>query len=330
MPLCTTLLPQPTIQKPSKYMDVVTYTGNGSTQTISSLGFSPDLVWIKSRAVARSHRLLDTIRGVNSVLASDTTGAEYSSGTPLSSFNSNGFSLTNSDDNVNSETYVAWAWDEAPIAGMDIVSFTGNGTNRTIAHNLGVAPKMIIVKNRNFVGSTNWCVYHSSLSSPANSVFLDTTDAQASYPTVWNSTAPTSSVFSVGTNLSSNGNGNNMIAYLFAEVEGFSKFGSYTGNGSSDGPFVWCGFRPKWVMIKRYDASSTDDWQIYDTSRDVYNISTNNKLWPNLSNAEGVFAGADILSNGFKLRTTSSPNTSSGTYIFAAFAEAPFKYARAR
>jgi hypothetical protein len=328
--LCTTNLPTPVIKKPSSYMDVVTYTGTGATQTISGLGFSPDLLWTKGRNLAQSHNIFDTQRS-GKRLRSDTTGAEASTTVTL---DSSGFTLgTESENNNNGSTFVAWAWDEAPIAGMDIVSYTGNATSRTIAHNLGVAPKMIIVKNRNFSGATNWCVYHSSLSSPQNSVFLDVPDSQASYPNVWNSTAPTSSVFSVGTNLSSNGNGNNMIAYLFAEVEGFSKFGSYAGNGLADGPFVYCGFRPRWVMHKRTDAADTLGWLIYDSARDSFNVGKNYLVSriPNTENFGGSTATIDFLSNGFKLRLAGNDgNATGGTYIFAAFAETPFKYANAR
>ena len=327
--LCTTNLPTPTIQKPSKYMDVVTYTGNGSTQTISSLGFSPDLVWIKSRAVARSHRLLDTIRGVNSVLASDTTGAEYSSGTPLSSFNSNGFSLTNSDDNVNSETYVAWAWDEAPIAGMDIVAYTGDGTtsaNRLINHSLGVKPDFVITKKRSGGTDYGWSCWHKDLGGNYG-IWLDKTDARN--VNMWAGYSNFSATkFTPPDLLYGNENGSTYVNYLFAEVEGFSKFGSYTGNGSTDGPFVFTGMRPRWVMIKRTDSAGS--WYIIDTARGTTNV-VNPYLLANASNTEASDLSWDILSNGFKLRSSYVEiNNSGGTYIFAAFAESPFKYARAR
>jgi hypothetical protein len=328
--LCTTNLTQPTIQKPSKYMDVVAYTGTGASNSISSLGFSPDLVWIKNRGAATSHAIYDTTRGVQNQLSSDTTGDAVTSSSGLTAFGSNGFTIgTSSLVNTSGTQYVAWAWDEAPIAGMDIVSYTGTGAIRTVAHNLGVAPKMIIAKLTNSAGF-QWPVYHSSLTSASSYIWLNSTNAQATDAAYWG-TAPTSSVFSVGTNANVNNNTSPYIAYLFAEVEGFSKFGSYTGNGSADGPFVWCGFRPRWVMVK-LATSTGESWYILDTQRDLSN-ATGRYLSANLSGAEDNYTATyplDIVSNGFKLRNATYPNASSQTYIFAAFAESPFKYARAR
>jgi hypothetical protein len=327
--LCTTNLTTPTIKKPSSYFDAVTYTGTGANQTISVPGFTPDLVWIKSRGAATNHRVYDTTRGTN-YLVTNSTADEVGSGT--FAFSGNGFIVsTDSDINSNGTQYVSWAWDEAPIAGMDIVSYTGNGANRTIAHNLGVAPKMIIAKARTTAGADQgWPVFHASI---ANTTYLqlNSTSATAAGTDYWNSTSPTASVFSVGANVAVNANNDTYISYLFAEVEGFSKIGSYIGNGSADGPFVWCGFRPRWVMYKRTDAIAT--WNLLDTSRDLFNAS-NNYLTPN-SNAAEASGGAtdllDIVSNGFKARGSGgSTNASGGTYIFAAFAESPFKYARAR
>ena len=330
--LCTTNLPTPTIKKPSLYFDAVTYTGNGAaSQDITSLSFSPDLVWLKSRTDAYDHRLKDSTRG-NSVLFSNLTNAESAYSL---NFLSNGIRPTlGYNDNISSKQYVAWAWDEAPIAGMDIVSYTGNGANRTIGHNLGVVPKMIFCKNRiqAIAGGddTHWCVYHSSVGS-GSALFLNLTNAATANTAFWNNTNPTSSVFSIGTSNRNNYNGDNHIAYLFAEVEGFSKFGSYTGNGSADGPFVYCGFRPRWVMIKKSSASGTN-WVIDDTARGLINYSStiDPLLYPNQNIAESN-GNIDILSNGFKIRYTDGDyNASGATYIFAAFAESPFKNARAR
>ena len=335
--LCTTNLPQPTIQKPSKYMDVVAYTGTGASNSISSLGFSPDLVWIKNRGGATSHAIYDTTRGTGSQLSSDTTGDAVTSSTGLTAFGSNGFTVgTSSLVNTSGTQYVAWAWDEAPIAGMDIVSYTGNGANRTIAHNLGVAPKMIIVKAR-VTASTDqgWPVYHASNTAAPETdyLLLDSTAASADLDTVWNDTAPTSSVFSVGTNALVNANNDTYIAYLFAEVEGFSKFGSYVGNNSTDGPFVFTGFRPRWVLLK---SLGTGPWSIYDTARNTGNI-IDGEIRANTNEAENGFSfvgDLDILSNGFKVRSDNNGAwfnpTGNGVVIFAAFAESPFKYARAR
>ena len=329
--LCTTNLPTPTIKKPSLYFDAVTYNGNTSTQTISGLGFSPDLVWLKSRSNSTNHYLMDSIRGASQSLYSNSTAAEGSSGAILTSFNSNGFSL-GADIEVNgvTRTYVAWAWDESPIAGMDIVSYTGDGVNaRQLSHNLGVPPSMWIVKRRN--SAVDWYVAHKSAGFTNYLTLNGTSGALAGG--LWFNSAPTSSfIYLGGTGNSVNEIGGTYIAYCFAEVEGFSKFGSYTGNVSTDGPFVYCGFRPRWVMIKRTDTS-IEYWQIQDSVRSVSNPVQNN-LFPDISLAEqigGADRNYDFVSNGFKLRgDNTGTNGSGGTYIFAAFAESPFKNARAR
>ena len=335
--LCTQNLPQPTIQKPNKYMDVLAYTGTGASNSISSLGFSPDLVWIKNRGTTTSHAIYDTTRGTQSQLSSDTTGDQVTSSSGLTSFDANGFTIgTSTLVNTSGTQYVAWSWDESVQAGLDIVSYTGNGANRTISHNLGVAPKMIIVKARTTAGADQgWPVWHASI---ANTTYLtlSTTSATATGTDYWNSTSPTSSVFSVGTNAAVNANNDTYISYLFSEIEGYSRFGSYTGNGSADGPFVWCGFRPRWVMIK---ASSTGgagyEWLMFDTARSDFNLM-NKWLLANSNQAEttDVDAAADVIdgvSSGFKLRGSDSRGNANGvTYIFMAFAESPFKYARAR
>jgi len=334
--LCTTNLSTPTIKKPSTAMDVVTYTGTGASNSISSLGFSPDLVWIKNRGGATSHALYDTTRGTGSQLSSDTTGDEATSSTGLTAFGSNGFTIgTSTLVNTSGTQYVAWAWDEAPQDGFDIVSYTGNGANRTIVHNLGVAPKMLIVKARTTAGADQgWPVWHASI---ANTTYLqlNSTSATATGADYWNSTSPTSSVFSVGTNAAVNTSADTYIAYAFAEVEGFSKFGSYTGTGTTDGAFVWCGFRPRYFIIKRTD--STGGWWTWDSARNTFN-AVNSIFRANLGNAEDSDStnyNMDFLSNGIKVRATSftadgGMNVSGATYIFAAFAEQPFKYARAR
>jgi hypothetical protein len=328
--LCTTNLPKPTIQKPSKYMDVVAYTGTGASNSISSLGFFPDLVWIKNRGGATSHAIYDTTRGTQSQLSSDTTGDQATSSSGLTAFGSNGFTISTSTlVNTTGTQYVAWNWDESTQAGLDIVSYTGNGANRTIAHTLGVAPKMLIVKARTTAGADQgWPVWHTSI---ANTTYLqlNSTSATAAGADYWNSTSPTSSVFSVGTNAAVNANNDTYIAYCFAEVEGFSKFGSYTGNGSADGPFVWCGFRPRYILIK-LSGSAGGSWIVHDTSRNDLNLS-GKRLLTNTADAEASDNGIDILSNGFKMRSADgSTNTSGASHIFAAFAESPFKYARAR
>jgi len=326
--LCTTNLPQPTIQKPSKYMDVVAYTGTGASNSISSLGFSPDLVWIKNRGAATSHAIYDTTRGAQNQLSSDTTGDAVTSSSGLTSFDASGFTIgTSTLVNTSGTQYVAWNWDESPISGLDIVSYTGNGTNRTISHNLGVAPKMVIVKATATAGADQgWPVWHSEI---ANTTYLtlSTTTATTTGADYWNSTSPTASAFSVGTNVAVNANNDTYIAYCFSEVEGFSRFGSYVGTAAADGTFVWCGFRPSFILIKARTAA--DAWLIYDNRRNEFNVASTN-LVPNTNAADATINGIDFLSNGFKLRTVTTTPNAAQTYIFAAFAESPFKYARAR
>lgn len=341
-------LPDPTIKKPNQYMDASLWTGNGTSQSIvNTSGFQPDLVWTKSRGGtygAYSHALFDSVRGVgaNKELTSDQTYAEGGANSALygyvSALNSNGFNLaagsTNSNQNNGTgTTYVGWQWKKGATPGFDIVTYTGDGSTgtgasaRAIAHSLGVAPKFIIVKARNAVES--WPIYHASLGA-SKYAFLNVTDAAYSGDFAWSNT-PTASNFYVTANgsVQTNGSGRTFVAYLFAEIAGFSKFGSYTGNGSADGPFVYCGFRPKYVLVKPSTLSL--GWNIYDSTRSPYN-TTNLILQPNLSNAESNSTlYLDMTSNGFKIRTSLGELNQSGqTYIFAAFAEFPTKYSLAR
>ncbi len=326
--LNTQNLPEPSIKKPSSYMDVKLYTGNGTSQTISGLGFSPDLVWIKKRSAAENHEVQDTVRGATKRLASNTTDVESTVAGSISAFTSDGFSVGNAGTtNENTSTYAAWCWDESATPGFDIVTYTGTGVARTIAHSLGVAPSMIIVKERG--NANDWPVYHASTGN-LKALYLNLTNGQGGdFAGAWNSTSPTSSVFSLGTSVETNRNTGTYVAYLWSEVAGFSKFGSYTGNGSSDGPFVFCGFRPRWVMTKRTDTTS--NWMIMDAGRNPSNVA-DNQLYPNRSDAEaGASSSMDLTSNGFKLRNTGSDfNAATATYIFAAFAESPQKYSLAR
>ena len=335
--LNTQNLPEPSIKKPGTYTDIKLYSGNGTSQTISGLGFSPDLVWIKERTSTSSHWLTDTVRGNNLILSSNSTGAELSGGSQcITAFNSDGFAVGNdSAFNESGQTYVAWCWDESATPGFDIVTYTGTGVARTVAHSLGVAPRMMIIKTRTS-STKNWAVYHAANGTPQNNVvYLNQTTGTNSSAGQWNSTAPTSSVFSVSGSPSSgyddvNLNGDNYVAYLWSEVAGFSKFGGYTGNGSSDGPFLHCGFRPAFVIIK--SSSSGYDWFMFDNRRDPENV-VDLALFPNSSSAESG-AGTylfDFTSNGIKIRNSQlNLNGNGNTYIFCAWAEAPFKYALAR
>ena len=323
--LNTQNLPDPVIKKPEDYFAVKTFTGTAGDVTLSGMSFTPNLVWLKSRSSVENHRLIDTVRGGDKVLSSNTTDADATIANPVSFF-SGGFTSTPSI-HTNGQSYVAWAWDEKPICGFDIVSYTGAGANRTIAHNLGDAVKFAIFKERN--SATNWYVYHASVGNTSGLV-LNGTNATVVSASLWNNTSPTSSEFTLGSSGEINGLNDSYIAYLFAEVAGFSKFGSYTGNGSADGPFVYCGFLPRYVLIKRIDTTSS--WVVWDTARNTHNALTSN-LYPHLSNAEYTdpSVALDVTSNGFKLRNSNADrNANGGTYIFAAFAEHPMKYSRAR
>lgn len=330
-------LPDPVIKKPNQYMDATTYTGTGaSNAVVNAAGFQPDLVWLKNRnyGAGTNHVLVDSVRGTSVGLASNLTNADFSTTGNFSSINSNGFTVagTTHDYNFSTDTFVGWQWKKGATPGFDIVTYTGTGANQSINHSLGVAPKMMIMKDRTSGSRTvdQWPVYHASLGA-TQQLYLNSTQAAGTATVVFNDTAPTSSVFTVGTWGGINYSDDNYVAYLFAEIPGFSKFGSYTGNGSADGPFVYCGFRPKYVLLKSA-VGQTGSWGIYDAVRGTYNVD-DVRLFPNLSNAEagadGV--GIDILSNGFKIRTANSDlNTNGIGYIYAAFAENPFKYSLAR
>lgn len=327
--LCSQNLPTPAIVRSNTGFETVSFAGTGGARSITGLAFGPDLVWIKQRSSpANSHNVYDSTRGAILELATDTTAIEASVAQGLTTFAANGFSLgTDGGVNENALNFVAWCWEESVAAGLDIRTFTGTGAAQNVSHNLGKVPDFIIYKPRSASGS--WQIGHRSLNAgttPWNYALQFTNAAQATASTVWNNTAPTSSQFTVG---SAAANTITQIAYVFTEVVGFSRFGTYTGDGTSNGPFVYCGFRPRFILIKA--ASATGEWKIHDTVRDGSNPSGND-LIAETNAAEAVGSNIlDITSNGFKLRGTSSNYNSSGVaYIFAAFAEAPLKFARAR
>jgi hypothetical protein len=328
--LNTANLSVPVIKKPSTLMDIASYTGNGSTQSISSLTFQPDLVWIKSRSAATTTNIFDSQRGVQKGIQSTGPNAEYTDANTLTAFNSTGFSLGSDASsrgvNINTNTYAAWNWKESNSAGLDIVLYTGNGGGaRNIAHGLGVAPKWMFVRGRD---ARVWAGWHTNLTSAAYYMDLGTAAAEAVDTTMFDSTAPDASNFRVGSY--NNVNAVNYVTYLWSEVSGFSRFGSYVGNASTDGPFVWCGFSPKWIVIKARSIATS--WMIFNPT----GTSPNEAILRVLTDTAGAETsntyGIDYLSNGFKVRAPSgySINNSGETYTFAAFAEAPFKYARAR
>ncbi len=346
-------LPDSTIPSGATQFAATTYTGTGSSlaisNTVNGKSFQPDLVWVKGRSGATDHALYDSVRGTTKQLESNATAAETTEATGLTAFGSSGFTVgALAQMNTNAATYVGWQWKAGgaavtntsgsissqvsanPSAGFSIVTYTGTGVAATVGHGLNIAPRMIIVKTRTGT-AREWVVGHSSLSGGWNDfILLSNTAAKQTGITAWNNTAPTSSVFSLGTGAGVNESTILHVAYCFSEIAGFSKFGSYTGNGSADGPFVYLGFRPRWVMVK---STGVNGWVILDTSRSTFNLALA-QLIPNLANAEDTtndYFRCDILSNGFKLRTTGTPSNANGvSYIYAAFAESPFKNALAR
>jgi len=329
-----------TIPKGSLYMNTKLYTGNGSTNNITGVGFQPDWVWIKNRGSA-NHYLFDVVRGVQKNIHSNENYAEVTEATTLTAFGSDGFTLsTDADLNGNGASVVSWNWKAGTgqgssntdgsinttytsvntTAGFSISSYTGSGANATIGHGLGVTPNVVLVKCLSSTG--NWKMHHTSL-APITSLNLNDTSAQISTASVFNSMATlNSSVFSVGTEGDTNSNGLTYVAYCFADVQGFSKMGSYVGNGNVDGTFVYTGFKPAFVMVK--NTSVSQDWYMLDNKRDISNVC-DSYVTANNSTAEGTYTLADFLSNGFKLRDTGGASNASGnTFIYMAFAENPF------
>jgi len=322
--------------QPSDYFNTVLYTGNGSTNAITGVGFQPDWVWIKRREQI-DHVLYDAVRGVTLNLHSNTNDADDTQADGLTAFGTDGFTVgADSKSNANAGTYVAWNWkangagssnsdgsitstvSASTTSGVSIVTWTGN--SGSIGHGLGVKPAMIVAKSRGATGG--WYVTHKSLSAEMqdNYMFWNTTSANTTNNDIWGG-EPTTSTFSVGSGLIGN---TTHVAYVFAEKKGFSKFGSYTGNGNVNGPFIYTGFKPAFIMLKK--TSGTGDWFINDVKRNTFNV-VNTQLYPNLDAAEENTNATqlDILSNGFKLRGTSSNALNSGNdvYLYMAFAEEP-------
>lgn len=337
-------LPSPPVRQPNKHFDTSIYAGTGITRSVTNAGFRPDLVWLKARSIAYNHYLTDSVRGSNVLLQSNLTSAEVSSTNVVTAFNSDGFSLgTDSVANQSAQTFVGWQWKAGgpavtntvgtitsqvsanPAAGFSVVTYPGNGiSGATVGHGLGIAPGLIIQKRRNVDNA--WRVWHKDLST-GRVLYLASTAAETLETAAFNGGGPTASTVVLGSGGDTNlGLG---LLYCFAEIPGYSKIGSYTGNGSADGPFVFCGFRPRFLLIKRMGGAGTN-WIIYDTYRDIHN-DTGLELMANTSAAElDARPDLDILSTGFKLREANPEFNSSDTYIFYAVAETPFKYAPAR
>ena len=323
-----------TINKSTDYFNTKLYTGNGSTQSITGVGFQPDFTWLKSRSNTYWHWWTDAVRGVTKNIYSNGSEAEQTNSNGYTAFGTDGFTLGNNTDiNNNNSTYASWNWKANgtgaantdgsinstvsvnATSGFSIVKWTGNGGTASVGHGLGVKPNIVIKKNLS--AATNWIFSTTIIDGSNDFLYLNSTDAKGNS----GETAPTASLINLYANSENNGNGNGMIAYCFAEKQGYSKFGSYVGNGNADGSFIYTGFKPAFIMVKRTD--STSNWQINDNKRDVDNVQ-NTPLMANLSNAESTDTSWDSLSNGFKMRQDyGSKNASGGTYIYMAFAEAP-------
>ena len=321
----------------------------GGVQTVSNavngVSFQPDLIWTKTRSAVDNHYLVDSVRGTSNYLSSNLTNAEASNANFITAITSSGYSYGSSGYGSGT-TLVGWQWKAGgtsssntngsitstvsanTTAGFSVATYTGNGSaGATFGHGLGVAPSFVIVKERS--NANGWLCYHISTGNTGY-LELDATLAFQTLSTVWNNTTPSSTVVTLGTVSNVNRNGGTFVAYCFAPVAGYSAFGSYTGNGSADGPFVYTGFRPRWIMVKNTtNSGGATNWVMQDSSRNGYN--PNKTLYANASSAEDSSAYFDILSNGFKVRDTfRDVNTSGDTYIYACFAENPFKYANAR
>ena len=345
--LCEDNLPTPTIADPGKHFKSVLYTGSGDSTAITGVGFQPDLVWVKKRGTAGDHKLIDVVRGSGQVLESNTTDVEGNESINFTGFNSDGFDLGANNAGAWNESaygYVAWCWKAGgaavsntdgaltsqvsvnQTAGFSIATYTTLNAATTFGHGLGKKPAFALFKARN--NSGNWAVYHQSLGT--NTIRLSTADPEDTNVDAFNSTSPTDTLMYLGTWAGTNGSNVNWVSYLWAEIEGFSKFGSYVGNGDPDGPFVYCGFKPAWVLIKKTNGSGDENWRLFDSSRCPTN-QNNKHLLPSSSGGESTETGMDLLSNGFKIRDGDAHENQSGTtYIFASFAESPFKTANAK
>ena len=337
-----------TIDNGEEHFNTVTYTGTGSSRSITGLEFGPDWVWIKRRNGAYSHYLYDSTRGTGKQLYAEKTDAEATDNTEVTAFNSDGFSLgSGSGTNENTNTQVAWCWkanggttssnsngtitstvQANTTAGFSIITYTGNFTdNQTIGHGLSQAPEALIIKNRD-TGSTSWVIYHEGLNFPTKDLIYFNTNAANDHDPTFNNTAPSSSVITMGAYSFNNRSGDSHVCYAFHSVKGYSKFGKYTGNitSGSDGVFVYTGFKPAWLMVKS-DSNAGQEWVIFDNKRDSFN-QMDAWLYANATTAEdstGDERDVDFLSNGFKFRNAGGPTSYSGrTYIYFAFAEHPF------
>jgi len=327
-----------TIDKSTDYFNTKLYTGNGSAQSITGLDFQPDWCWLKSRASA-NHRAFDAVRGATKAIYPSLTSAEGTSSAELNAFNSDGFTLgSEANVNANGVNFVSWNWkangqgssntagsinttytSANTTSGMSIIKYSGNGSaGATIGHGLVVAPKCVIIKRTDT--TSNW-IFGTGARGFDKFLYLNDTAAETDNAGTFNDTAPSSSLITLGSWNDVNNASGTYIAYAFAEKQGYSKFGSYTGNGNADGPFIYTGFKPAFYLWKPYNA--TDSWNLVDSKRDGYNPD-NNRLFPNSNSAEDTQDRVDLVSNGVKIKTSDGgTNSSSRSYIYMCFAEAP-------
>ena len=330
-----------TINKSTDYFNTKLYSGNNSTNAITGVGHQPDFVWLKPRDSADHHRLVDSVRGLYQ-LSSNQNNAQSSVGSNFASFDTDGFTLGGSDSgwNGSSNNYASWNWKAgttgsgntggsgtykaytysvSTTAGFSIIKYQGNGTGgHTIPHHLGATPEFIIIKNLD--STTDWRCYHKNIpNANTRAIRLNNSDYWNTDSSWWNNTSPTSSVFTVGSSTSMNGDGTNYIAYCFTSITGHSKVGGYIGNDNTSGSFVYTGFKPSFVLIKRQDAG--DDWYIYDNKREGYNVD-NDDLHPNNTDTEDTDDKIDLVSNGFKLRLNNNDvNGNGNSYIYMAIGQ---------
>ena len=330
------------IDKPSDYFNTVLYTGTGSSHAITGVGFAPNWVWLKRRDTSGNNYVFDTVRGATQRLITNDPASDAVDNASLTAFGSDGFTVnTETDLNANSGTFVSWNWKAGTsvsgtstgsgtgkaysgsvntTSGFSIIKYLGNGSSgHTIPHHLSAVPQFIVVKSLD--RGTNWITYQAPLGA-GKFLRLNQTNAESTSSSRWNDTTPTSTVFTVGNDGDLNNNDEDYIAYIIANVQGYSKIGNYTGNGNADGPFTYLGFKPAFIMIKRTDVAK--NWYINDNLRDGYN-NDNPYLSPNLTAAGTGGTEIDLLSNGFKITASGTGhNQSGGTYIYMAFAENPF------
>ena len=328
-----------TIDKSTSFMNTVLYTGTGASNAQTGIGFQPAMTWLKSRSAATSHYLFDSARGATEAIFPDLTDAEAANAEYLKSFDADGFTLgTNAGINDNTKTYVAWNWKAGTSSGVDFSSgditptaysinttsgigiyhYTCTGANATMVHGLSSAPKMLITKS---LGDTSpWAVWHTAMAA-TNYLVLDDTAPEATNANAWNSTAPSSTLISLGADGQTNGSGKNNIMYAFSDVKGYSKFGYFKGNDANDGPFVYTGFKPHYLVVKRFSTGANAGWGLYDDKRAGYN-EENKTLYIHSASAEDSAGYIDLYSNGFKIISSSAwQNSSNNNFLYMAFGQ---------